>query len=125
MAKYCHNDVFDAALNEIKTSATKLVLTPSLPADYAAAVAAKLAEVTIDSSDFTGPADGDTSGRKLTVGAQGAVPVTVEGDPTHVCLLDTVGERLLYATEESGVQTLLVGNSADVPAWDIEIRDPT
>lgn len=123
MPKYCHPDILDAALAVI-ASADSMVLTPSLPASYAAAVAAAIATVAIDASDFTGPAAGDVSGRKITVAAQPGLTIDVEGDPSHVCLLDTIGERLLYATEEGTVQTLLVGNLVDVPAWAIEIRDP-
>ena len=124
MPKYCHPDAPDAALDVI-ASADLLALCPSLPASYAAAVAAAIATVALDAADFTGPAAGDVSGRKITVAAQPGLTIDVEGDPSHVCLLDTTGERLLYATEEGTVQTLLLGNTVDVPAWDIEIRDPS
>lgn len=125
MPKYCHPDVLDASLEYLAENADTLALCTELPADYAAAVAAAIATVAIDAGDFAGPAAGDVSGRKITVGAQSGLTIDVEGDPSHVCLLDTTGERLLYATEEGTVQTLLLGNTVDVPAWDIEIRDPT
>jgi len=125
MPKYCHPDVLDASLHYLAAHADTLALCTELPADYAAAVAAAIATAAIDSGDFTGPANGETSGRKIAVDAQTDVPVAADGDPTHVCLLDSVGERLLYATEEDTVQTLYAGNTVDVPAWSIEIRDPT
>lgn len=92
MGKSVHNDVLDAALNHIKNNATSMVLCSSEPANYAGVAAVALADVTIDSSDFTGPADGDTSGRKLTVNAQTGVEVDATGTSTHVALLDVSGE---------------------------------
>jgi hypothetical protein len=126
MAKTVHNDILDAALNYIKTNALIMTACSAQPTTYAEAITTyKLADIVIDSDDFTGPADGDTNGRKLTVNAQNGVTVDTEGNPTHIALADTVNGKLLYVTTETGLQTLYAGNTCNFPAWDIEIADPT
>lgn len=124
MAKSVNNDVLDAALNLIKNNGTRLAVCSAQPTTYAEAMTTyALATVTIDSADFTGPADGDTNGRKLTVNAQTGISVTASGDATHVAVCDLTGTRLLYVTTCT-LQALTSGNTVDTPAWDIEIADP-
>ena len=65
--------MIDASLHYAAGS-TKLVVCSAQPTTYAEANATyALADVVIDSGDFT-KAD-DTSGRKVTIGAQSAVPI--------------------------------------------------
>ena len=120
MAKSTHNDVFDAALNEIAT-ATTMSLTSSQPANYAAIAAAKLADAAMTGGDYTN-ADGDTSGRKVTIAAQAGEAVDATGTGTHVCLDD--GVTLLYTTTTDSI-AVTSGGTVDFPAWDIEFADPT
>lgn len=120
MAKWSNDSVLDALLDKIAT-ATQLIVTSSQPADRAAALAAALASVTVDSGDFA-KANGDVSGRKLTVAQQATLSVSATGSATHVCLVD--GTTLLYVTTVTP-QTLTSGNTVTVPAWDIEIADPS
>lgn len=126
MAKTVHDDVLDAALNYIKNNATSMTLCNAQPTTYTEAVTTfALADVTIDSTDFTGPANGDTSGRKLTVNAQTAVDVdtTDPGGTNHVALIDVANTKLLYVTTSPDVAVDAAG-TADIAAWDIEIADP-
>lgn len=124
MAKSVHNDVLDGALNVIKNGCTKITACNAEPTTYTEGNATfALADVTVDSTDFTN-ADGDTSGRKLTVAAQSAVPVDTSGTATHIALLDVSGTRLLYVTTCTS-QALTSGNTVNFPAWDIEIADPS
>lgn len=124
MAKSVHNDVLDAALNYIKNNATRLTVCSTQPTTYTEAITTnKLADVDIDSTDFTGPADGDTSGRKITVNAQSGVTVDSSGTAAHVALVDVSGTKLLYVTTCTS-QALVATSTVDVPAWDIEIADP-
>lgn len=126
MAKSTHNDVFDAMLNYLKNNATRLVLCNAQPTTFTEANATfAVADVTIDSSDFTGPADGDTSGRKITVNPQSAVDVDVTdpGGTNHVALLDVDDSKLLYVTTAPDVAVDASG-TVDIGAWDIEIADP-
>lgn len=130
MAKSVHNDVLDASLNLIKTNGTRLCVCEGAPASYAEATTAKgsggkqLAIETIDSGDFTGPAEGDESGRKLTVNAAPGVAINASGNADHVAICDAVNERLLYVTETT-TKALTAGDDVNNPAWDIEIEDPT
>lgn len=101
MPKTVHNDVLDGALNIIKNNCTSEVLCSQEPTSYAEASSTyALADVTVDSSDFTA-GDGDTSGRKLTVAQQASVTVDTTGKGTHIALLDVSNTKLLYVTEEN------------------------
>jgi hypothetical protein len=124
MAKSVHNDVLDAALAEIATC-TRLVVCSAEPANFAGIAAVALADVTLTAGlgngDYTA-ADGDTSGRKVTVAQQASITVDASGTATHVTLDD--GTTLLYVTTCTS-QALTSGNTVTVPAFDIEIRDPS
>jgi hypothetical protein len=120
--KWANDDVMDAALDEIATSVMLRVCSgSSSPADRAAAIAATLASVTIDSGDFS-KADGDSSGRKVTVAQQSDISITASGDATCVTLDD--GTLLQYVTTCT-TQSLTSGGTVTAPAWDVEFGDPT
>lgn len=124
MGKAVHDDVLDGALNILKNNATRLTICSAQPTTYAEANATyALADVTIDSTDFTN-ANGDTNGRKTTVGAQSSITIDSSGDATHVALLDVANSKLLYVTTCTS-QTLTSGGTVNLPAFDIEIADPT
>lgn len=123
-AKWANDDVMDAALAKVATATTLRVCSgASNPADRAAAVTATLASVALTpglgNGDFTA-ADGDVSGRKVTVAQQSDISISASGDATCVCLDD--GTDLLYVTT-SVTQTLTAGGTVTVPAWDIEFAD--
>lgn len=120
MAKFCSDAVFDAALDKIAT-ATRYVVCSGQPANFAGIAAVALGDVTVDSGDFT-KADGDVSGRKVTVGAQTAVPVDSSGTATHVTLDD--GTTLLYVTTITS-QALTAGNTFTTGSFKIEFTDPS
>jgi hypothetical protein len=120
MAKKVHDSVLDGALNILRNGVNQLIVCSSEPADRAAALAAALAAVATDSSDFT-IANGDTNGRKVTVGAQNGITATASGDATHIALVDST--TLLYVTTCT-TQAITSGNPVNVPAFDIEIADP-
>ena len=122
MAKFAHNDVLDAPADLLIARADRLVLCNAQPAAFANVAAATLAAVAIDGSDFT-KADGDTNGRKVTVGAQAAVPVTAGGNGNHICLVDDGAGVLLYVTT-CPVQAVALDGTVDIAAWDIEFADP-
>jgi hypothetical protein len=124
MAKAVDDTVLDAALDEIATC-TRLVVCSGQPANFAGIAAVALADVTLTAGDGNGDyviANGDTNGRKLTVGAQTAVDIDTTGTATHVTLDN--GSVLKYVTTCTS-QALVDTGTVDVPAWDIEIADPT
>jgi hypothetical protein len=124
MAKAIHNDVYDAALDKIATS-TRITFTSAEPANYAGIAAVALIDVTTTAGDGNGDftiADGDASGRKLTVAAQSGMAVDTSGTVTHACLDD--GTTLLAVTTVTS-QAVTTGQTWDSPAFDIELADPS
>ena len=124
MGKSAHNDVIDGALNIIKNNATRLCICTTEPTTFAEATdTKKLAILTIDSTDFTGPAD-DTSGRKLTVNEQSGITIDANGNAEHIALCDFANSKLLYVTTCT-LQSLAIGSTVNTSDWDISIADPT
>ena len=131
MGKTVLNAVLDASLQYLEDNADRLCVCSAEPTTYAEAITThdggaskyKLAIVTIDGTDFTGPADG-TSGRKTTINEQAALTVDATASATHIALCDNGAEALLYVTTCTS-QALTLGNTVTVPAWIIQIADPT
>ena len=139
MGKNVHNNVLDAALNYLKNNATRLVVLSSEPTGASAYTNAqsnydssgyRLAQATISASDFTGPNDGDTSGRKIQVNAQSSMSingVASSANATHVSLVkqsSSASSQLVLYTTTCTSQSLTGGNKVNTPNWDIELRDP-
>ncbi len=125
MARFADDSLMDIMLNDIKTRPNLLTVCAGQPVGRTSAITIggqALAQVVISSTDFTGPADGDVSGRKIAVDQQTGLTVSATGDGDHVCL--TTAASLLYITTAT-TQTLTSGNSLTVNAWDIEILDPS
>lgn len=125
MAKFTPDAVLDQMADYIIANATRLTVCSTQPTTYTEANATyALADVTIDSSDFS-KANGDTSGRKVTVAAQTGVLIDTSGTAQHIALLDVSGTTLLYVTTcTSQALTANGSNTVNVPAWDIEVADP-
>lgn len=121
MAKWSNDSVLDALLDKVATGTILTVCTQQPTTRAEAVTTYKLADVTVDSGDYT-KANGDTSGRKLTVAEQANVPVDTTGTATHIAISD--GTNLLYVTTCTS-QALTAGNTVTVPTWDVEIADPS
>ncbi|MBD3671897.1 MAG: hypothetical protein HUJ26_00090 [Planctomycetaceae bacterium] len=119
-----HDDVLDGSPNIIKNNCTKITLCSTAPTTYAEANATyALADVTVDSTDFTNAA-GDVSGRKLTLAAQNTIPVDSTGTSTHIAFLDVANSKLLGVGEHTS-QALTSGNDVNIGSYDLyEQRDP-
>ena len=88
MAKSASDAVLDGSLDIIATC-TKLIVCSSQPTTYTEANATyALADIVIDGTDFT-KANGDTNGRKVTIGAQSSVLIDTSGTAAHVALVIT------------------------------------
>jgi len=123
MTKFLHDDVLDAQGAYIAANCTRLTVCSTYPTTYAEANATyALADVTVDSADFS-QANGDTSGRKCVVAAQTGVTVDASGTYTHLAHLDVANSKILAVTDGTS-QVLTAGNTVDIPAHDIENRDP-
>ena len=124
MAKACPDAVLDVFLDKIAT-ATRLVVCSDEPANFAGISSVALADVTLTAGDGNGDytiGDGDSSGRKLTVAQQATIEIDTSGTATHVSLDD--GSVLLYVTTCTS-QALTDTGTVTVPAFDIEIADPS
>lgn len=124
MAKSVSDVVLDASLNVIKTNTIRQTVCSAEPANYAAIAALTLAEAVMASGDFT-IADGDTSGRKLTVAAKAGNLITLSGTATHVVLHNNSNASYYVTTCTSQALTANASNTVSLPSWKIEIADPT
>lgn len=122
MAKLVHDDVLDSAW-DVLDQADLMTVCAGQPTTRTEAITTfKLADVAMTpNTDFT-KANGDTSGRKVTMAAKSAVPVDTTGTADHVALVDAT--RLLYVTTCTS-QPLTSGNTVNFPAWKAEITDPS
>lgn len=94
------------------------------PANYAGIAAVSLASVALTpDTDFT-KANGDVSGRKVTIAAKSGVSIGTSGSATHVVIARTTDSTLRYVTTCT-TQSLTSGNTVNIPAWKIEVADPT
>lgn len=120
MAKWANDLMMDAALDYVAAS-TRMVVCSGQPANFAGIAAVALADVVVAGGDFT-KANGDTSGRKVTVAQKAGVNIDTSGTATHVALDD--GTTLRYVTTCTS-QALTSGGTVTIPAWDVEVADPS
>jgi len=120
MAKACNDDVLDGMLDIIALSTIMTVCNAQPTTRIEAVTTFALADVVMAGGDYVN-ADGDVSGRKVTVATKTGVTVDTSGTATHVSLSDAT--RLLYVTTCTS-QVLTSGNTVDFPAWDVEVADP-
>lgn len=123
MAKYAPDTTLDKILDYVALADLMVVCTGS-PTTYAEVQSSgsKLASVLMASGSFL-KAD-DTSGRKVTMTAATGVPIVLSGDALAVALVHTGSSTLHYVTTCTQ-QALVNGGTVDIPAWKINIQDPT
>jgi hypothetical protein len=123
VAKQAPDATIDAMFDYIDQSSIMHVCSAE-PANYAGIAAVSLASVALTpDTDFT-KANGDTSGRKVTVAAKNAVSVTATGTANHIAIARVADTTLRYVTTCTS-QALTSGNTVNVPAWKIEVADPS
>jgi len=128
MAKLVHDNVLDAALQYLEDNADFMSVCEGAPTTYEHAHSNKgvatgkaLANV---APTYTGPAEGDANGRKTTLDEKATITVDVSGDADHVALCFVGSTLLLYVTTCTQ-QALVAANTVTIPAWDVELADPT
>lgn len=121
MARYQNDLMLDAALDWLIANSTARWALSTDATTYASAVSAKLASATIASAQFT-KADGDVSGRKVTVAVVSGVSVATQGSATHYALVKPVGSVLSYIVPAS-TKLLPSGSEVTFGAFDIELED--
>lgn len=122
MGKFVADNVIDNGLNHVVNNYSEIYLCPSQPADRAAAISTALSSKTGISGGTTGPVNGDTNGRKITINAQTGLTSGASGTANHVAICS--GTELLLVTTCAD-QVITSGNPAQTEAFDQEIADPT
>jgi len=129
--KYANDSMMDAALSWVKTNGVKMYVTTasidsaSTPSyTKITSTAALTAAISMSSLASVSLADGDTSGRKLSVPQKASIAVTGSGTAARVCLVNSSGSVVTYVTTCTS-QALASGNTITIPTWDIEVRDPS
>ena len=119
-----HNDVYDAALNKIATC-TRVSACTSVPANFAGIAAVSVGNYTLTAGAGSGDwvvADGDTSGRKISLTAQSGNNGTATGAAEALAFDD--GTTLLCVIDASG-QTVNNGSPWTIAAVKVfEFSDP-
>jgi len=125
VAKSVLDAVLDAALDYVADNGDIIYICSDEPTNLTEATTTyALADIpSLTSGDYTGPANGDSSGRKIAVNQQTGVTIDTSGTATHVAVVDAA-TALLYVTTCTS-QALTQGNTLTMNAWDIEIADPT
>lgn len=125
MAKQAPDATIDSMFDYIDQANVMHVLSAyTADSTYATVVGNSLAQIAVaPDTDFT-KAAGDTSGRKVTVAAKNGVSVTTTGTATHIALVRSTDSTVRYVTTCTS-QPLTSGNTVNIPAWKIEVTDPT
>ncbi len=121
-SKYIDDAVYDGALDDIEAGIAYSACAMGGSANnWTNMNANQLGELVITTANFTGPADGDVDGRKLTKDADD-IPITVGGTADVVAIHDNVSLLLALTTLASSV---VVANldTLQVAAWDTTLRD--
>lgn len=114
--------VLDNGLQYIEDHCDEVHICSALPTTYAEA------QTTYDlgvktSPSFTGPANGDASGRKMTVDAIADGAVSATDTATHWALVYTGNSELLAAGPLDSSQAVTSGNGFTLTAFDVELPD--
>jgi len=118
MAKKMDAPLIDGGLTAI-SGCTTLSICSAEPVNRAGIAALTLASVAITGVDFT-IANGDTSGRKVTVAQQIDMAISTSGTGNHVAIDDGVNMHVTTCTP----QVLTNGGTVTAPAYDHEIAAP-
>lgn len=127
MAKHAPDATIDGMHDQIAL-ADELYVCSAQPTSYADIANVDLVgPVALTPGDGNGDftiADGDTSGRKITVAVQSGASVIASGTATHVVLATGGATDLIRYITTCASQAVTSGNSANVGAWDVEVLDP-
>lgn len=120
MGKATSNGFIDAMLDAIAGSVAITICTAE-PTSVAECDSLSLIPAHgLTAGDFA-KANGDVSGRKVTVAQQASLSIDTTGTATHVAINDGTDFYVTTCTS----QALTAGGTVTTPAWDIEVGDPT
>lgn len=120
MAKRASDGFIDGGLDAIAGS-TAINICSAEPTSVAECDSLSLIPAhTLTGGDFS-KANGDVSGRKVTVAAQNGHTADASGTATHIAINDGTDFYVTTCTS----QAITSGNTVNIPAFDIEVADPT
>jgi hypothetical protein len=109
----------DAALDYLASNADKITLCSQEPTTYTqAGTTYKLADAAVSSGEFT-KANGDVSGRKITLAEQTGDTVDTTGTATHWALIDDTDSELLATGALTASQSLTATNPFTINAMEV------
>jgi hypothetical protein len=127
-SKFCPDGTLDAFLQKIDDADRLFVCSDNTITTYANAVTYALATATITpgagGANFGTIVD-DTSGRKLPINQISGQSISVSGTAAHIVLGLSTGSVLLYVTTCTPQVLTSGGGTVTIPAWKINIQDPT
>lgn len=125
MAKFVPDTTLDAMLDVIADNVDRIDICSTQPTNYTEATSTySLGNTTVTAGTAGADwsiANGDTSGRKLTLAEQTGVSIGSNGDAQHIA--GTNGTDTLYFVTTCTLQTVTSGNTATIQTFDIEIQD--
>lgn len=125
MAKLVPDAILDAMLDVIADAVDRIDICSTQPTTYTEATSTySLGNVTVTAGDGGGDwtiANGDTSGRKLTLAQQTGVSIGSSGTAAHIA--GTNGTDTLYFVTTCTSQAVTSGNTATINTFDIELAD--
>lgn len=123
MARSQNDLMLDAAFDWIRARVTCMTACSAQPTTFTEGYTTyKAADIAMTSTALT-IANGDVSGRKVTVQAKSGVTIDASTTVNHVALLGSTGATVLLYVTVCTSQALTTGNTVNFPAWDIEIAD--
>lgn len=128
MTKTADDTVLDGLLDIVANNGNKMTVCSTQPTTYAQANATyELASASMSTGagngDYT-EANGDVSGRKLTMTQKSNLTIDNSGTALFIAIIDTTHSVLLVVTSCTS-QALTSGNTVTIPAWKMEVADPT
>ena len=125
MAKWAHADVLDNGINYIKTNCNKVAVISSYSVgdSYATVTSRILAEATLTAADFTLSSSGNNRVLTTAAGKQDA-SANAGGAASHIAFVDTVNSKVLWVTEETSGQTIVLGNPVTFPSLVYTAKQP-
>ena len=125
MAQFAHSDVLDNGIAYIKANCNKVAVISSYsPGDSYATVNSNLmAEAAMASGDFTLGTSGNDRTLTTAAGKQDA-SANAGGAASHIAFIDTVNSKVLWVTEETSGQTIVLGNPVTFPSLVYTAKQP-
>ena len=125
MTKWAHADVLDNGPNYIKTNCNKVILLDAYTFgdSYATVNSNLMAEAAMTPGDFTLGTSGSNRTLTTAAGKQDAA-ANAGGAASHIAFVDTVNSKVLWVTEETSGQTIVLGNPVTFPSLVYTAKQP-